>query len=103
MSYHVVQGAGGPVSTGGGFGNLTANGVPGTSDLYTVNGNAYNDPYLKLNNSGASNLLLGVNELQEIAVVTNGYTGEYGRAAGPNVNHTTKSGSNQFPANTARY
>jgi hypothetical protein len=87
------------VSTGGGYGNLTANGLPGTSNLYTVNGNDYNDPYLNLNNSGASNLLLGVNELQEIAVVTNGYTGQYGRAAGANVNYTTKSGTNQFHGN----
>jgi outer membrane receptor protein involved in Fe transport len=87
------------LSTGAGYGNFTANGLPGTSNLYTVNGNDYNDPYLNLNNSGASNLLLGANELQEITVVTNGYTGEYGRAAGANVNYTTKSGSNQFHGN----
>jgi hypothetical protein len=40
--------------------------------------------------------MLGVNEVQELTVVTNGYTGEYGRAAGANMNITTKSGSNQF-------
>ena len=87
------------VSTGSGYGNFTANGQPGTSNLYTVNGNDYNDPFNNLNNSGASNLLLGANELQEITVVTNGYTGEYGRAAGANVNYSTKSGSNQFHGN----
>ncbi len=87
------------LSTGAGYGNFTANGLPGTSNLYTVNGNDYNDPYLNLNNSGASNLLLGANELQEITIVTNGYTGEYGRQAGANVNYTTKSGSNKFHGN----
>jgi hypothetical protein len=87
------------LSTGAGYGNFTANGLPGTSNLYTVNGNDYNDPYLNLNNSGASNLLLGANELQEITVVTNGYTGEYGRAAGANVNYSTKSGPVIRPVN----
>ncbi len=99
ITNYVLQAPGVTLSTGGGYGNFTANGLPGTSNLFTVNGNDYNDPYLNLNNSGASNLLLGVNELQEIAVVTNGYTGEYGRAAGANVNYTTKSGSNQFHGN----
>jgi hypothetical protein len=87
------------LSTGAGYGNFTANGMPGTSNLYTVNGNDYNDPYLNLNNSGASNLLLGANELQEITIVTNGYTGEYGRQAGANVNYTTKSGGNRYHGN----
>jgi hypothetical protein len=87
------------VSTGAGYGNFTANGLPGTANLYTVNGNDYNDPFNNLNNSGSSNLLLGSNELQEITIVTNGYTGEYGRAAGANVNYTTKSGTNQFHGN----
>jgi len=103
ITNYVLQAPGVTLSTGGGYGNFTANGLPGTSNLFTVNGNDYNDPYLNLNNSGASNLLLGVNELQEIAVVTNGYTGEYGRAAGANVNYTTKSGSNQFHGNAGWY
>jgi Outer membrane efflux protein/Carboxypeptidase regulatory-like domain len=45
-------------SSGNGFGNFSAFGLPGTSNLFTVNGNDYNDPFLNLNNSGASNLLL---------------------------------------------
>ena len=52
--------------------------------------------FLNLNNSGASNLLLGGNELQEVAVVSNGYTGQYGRQAGAQMDYTTKSGGNSF-------
>jgi hypothetical protein len=83
-------------STGGGYGNFSAFGLPGTSNLFTVNGNDYNDPFLNLNNSGSSNLLLGGNELQEVAVVSNGYTGQYGRQAGAQIDYSTKSGGNTF-------
>src|ERR1700735_2113502 len=83
-------------STGGGYGNFSAFGLPGTSNLFTVNGNDYNDAFLNLNNSGSSNLLLGGNELQEVAVVSNGYTGQYGRQAGAQIDYSTKSGSSAF-------
>jgi len=83
-------------TSGGGYGNFSAFGLPATSNLFTENGNDENDPFLNLNNSGSSNLLLGKNEIQEVAVVTNGYTGQYGRMAGANVNYTTKSGTNQY-------
>jgi hypothetical protein len=83
-------------STGGGYGNFSAFGLPGTSNLFTVNGNDYNDAFLNLNNSGSSNLLLGGNELQEVAVVSNGYTGQYGRQAGAQIDYSTKSGGNTF-------
>ncbi len=86
-------------SSGGGYGNFTANGLPATANLFTVNGNDEMDPYLNLNNSGASNLLLGQNELAEATVTTNGYTGEFGRNAGAQVNYATKSGTNGFHGN----
>jgi len=87
-------------SDGGGYGNFTAFGLPATANLFTVNGNDEMDPYLNLNNSGATNLLLGANELQEDSVVANGYTGQYGRQAGAQVNYATKSGSNNWHGNT---
>ncbi|MBV8050790.1 MAG: carboxypeptidase regulatory-like domain-containing protein [Acidobacteriaceae bacterium] len=87
------------LSTGGGYGNFTAYGMPGTSNLYTINGGDMNDPYNNLNNSGSSNNMLGSNEVQEVAIVHNGYTGQYGRAASVNMNFTTKSGTNQFHGN----
>jgi len=86
-------------SSGGGYGNFTAFGLPATSNLFTVNGNDENDPYLNLNNSGATNLLLGKNEVQEVSVVANGYTGQYGRMAGAQVDYATKSGTNSWHGN----
>jgi hypothetical protein len=82
------------MNTGGTYGNFSAFGLPATSNLFTLNGNDENDPFLNLNNSGSSNLLLGQNEVQEVAVVSNGYTAQYGRQAGVQVDYTTKSGSN---------
>jgi hypothetical protein len=75
--------------------------LPATSNLFTLNGNDENDPFLNLNNSGSSNLLLGQNEVQEVAVVSNGYTAQYGRQAGVQVDYTTKSGGNAFHGDAA--
>jgi hypothetical protein len=85
----------------GGYGNFSAFGLPATSNLFTLNGNDENDPFLNLNNSGSSNLLLGQNEVQEVAVVSNGYTAQYGRQAGVQVDYSTKSGSNAFHGNAS--
>ncbi len=87
------------MSTGMGYGNFSTHGLPGTSNLFTINGNDYNDPYLNLNNSGASNNLLGQNEIQEAAVISNAYSVQYGRQAGAQVNYVTKSGSNTWHGN----
>ena len=90
-------------TTGGGYGNFSAFGLPGTANLFTVNGNDYNDPFLNLNNSGASNLLLGSNEIQEVSVISNAYTGQYGRQAGAQIDYATKSGGNAFHGDAVYY
>ncbi|HTS38415.1 MAG TPA: carboxypeptidase regulatory-like domain-containing protein [Candidatus Solibacter sp.] len=83
----------------GGYGNFTANGLPATSNLFTVNGENDMDPYFNINNSGASNLTLGQNEISEATVITNPYGGQYGQLAGAQVTYVTKSGTNQFHGN----
>lgn len=84
------------MNTQAGYGNFTANGLPGNSNLFTTNGMDNNDPYLNLNNSGATNLMLGQNEVQEVNVTINGYSGQYGGLAGANINYITRSGSNGY-------
>lgn len=103
MTAYAFTAPGVTISTGAGYGSFSAFGLPGVSNLFTVNGNDNMDPYLNLNNSGASNLTLGSNEISEAAVVLNGYTGQYGRQAGANVNYVTKSGTNQWHGNAAWY
>lgn len=87
------------MNTGSGYGNFSVHGLPGTSNLFTINGNDYNDAYLNLSNAGASNLLLGGNEIQETTIVLNPYTVQYGRQAGAQVSYITKSGTNAFHGN----
>jgi hypothetical protein len=99
LSFVAQTAAGSVMNTGMGFGNFSSFGVSASSNLFTLNGMYDNDPFLNLNNSGATNLLLGNNEVQEATVVTNGYSGQYGGFAGANVNYITKSGSNNWHGN----
>jgi hypothetical protein len=101
MTAYAQTAPGVTLSTGAGYGNFSAFGLPGTSNLFTINGADNMDPYLNLNNSGASNLTLGANEISEAAVVLNGYTGQYGRQAGAQVNYVTRSGANAFHGNAS--
>jgi len=92
----VVNTAGGAMFGGG---NFEVNGLPATSNLFTIDGSNDNDPYFNVNNSGATNLTLGLNDISESTVVSNGYSGAYGGLAGANVNYVTKSGTNSFHGN----
>jgi hypothetical protein len=80
-------------------GNFSILGMPGTSNLFTLNGMNNNNIQMNTNNSGAMGMLLGQNEIQEATIVSNGYSGQFGGAAGASVNYLTKSGGNKFHGN----
>ena len=101
LTYIAQTAPGVTMNVGQGYGNFQAYGLPSTSNLFTVNGENDMDPYLNLNNSGATNLTLGRNEVQEATVITNAYSGQYGQQAGAQVNYVTKSGTNQYHGNVA--
>ena len=99
LSYIAQTAAGSMMNTLGGYGKFSSYGLPATSNLFTLDGMDDNDPFYNLNDSGATNLLLGQNEIAEASVVSSSYTGEYGTLAGANINYVTKSGTNQFHGN----
>jgi len=101
LTYFAQTSPGVTMNSGGGYGNFSANGLPGTSNLFTVNGENDMDPYLNLNNSGATNLTLGRNELDEATVISNAYSGQYGQQAGAQINYVTKSGTNAYHGNAS--
>src|SRR3954453_4285614 len=99
LTYYIQTAPGTTMNTQGGYGNASSFGISATSNLFTVDGMNENDPFLNLNNSGATNLMLGANDIQTATIVNNGYSGQYGELAGMNVNYVTKSGTNKFHGN----
>jgi Carboxypeptidase regulatory-like domain len=87
------------MNSGGGYGNFNTNGLPATSNVFTVDGENQMDPFLNLNNSGPTNLMLGKNSIDEANVVTNAYGGQYGQQAGAQVSLVSKGGTNNFHGN----
>jgi hypothetical protein len=82
-----------------GFGNFQVNGLPGTSNGFIVDGLETNDPLTNLNSGLATNLVLGMNSMEEVTVNTTSYRVDQGRYAGSQVNYITKSGTNTFRGN----
>jgi len=85
------------------LGNFSILGMPGTSNLFTLNGMNNNNIQKNTNNGGALGMMLGQNEVQEATIVSNGYSAQFGGAAGANINYLTKSGGNAFHGNAAYY
>ena len=74
-------------------------GMPGTSYAFTVDGLSITENTLNLVRGGALGITLGTNQIQEATVVTSAYSGQFGNAAGGNINYVSKSGSNAFHGN----
>jgi len=87
------------MNTQGGYGNFAVDGLPATSNTFTMNGGYQGDPYLNLNNSGATNLLLGSNDVDTVTVTTNSYDASFGGLGGAQVNQVSRSGSNDWHGN----
>lgn len=83
--------------------NFSILGMPGTSYRYTMDGMNNTDNSYNLQPVGALFILSGQNQIQEATVVSTGYSGQFGGAAGGNVNYISKSGSNEFHGNAQYY
>ena len=103
LTYIVQTAPGAVMNSQMGYGNTSIYGLPATSNVFTINGELDNDPFFNVNNSGATNLLLGQNDVREATAVSNGYSGQYGTLGGANVNYVTKSGTNAFHGNLIYY
>ena len=72
--------------------NFAVNGQSGRYNNFEVDGQSNND-----NSIGGPQLFFGSQDaIQQLQVITNDYSAQYGRNAGAVVNYITKSGSNSF-------
>ena len=76
----------------------SAFGVVG-STMYQIDGENFNDPYNNANNSGASNLTLGLDDIDQAVVTGNGYSGQFGGLVGATVSFISKQGGNRVHGN----
>jgi hypothetical protein len=87
----------------GGYGNFSSFGISGLSNMFTLDGGYENDPFLNLNNTGASNLTLGNNEVDTVTVVSPAYSAQFGGLGGAQVNEITAGGGNRIHGNANYY
>lgn len=72
--------------------NFSVNGQSGRNNNFELDGQSNND-----NSVAGPQIFFGNQDaIQEIAVITDDYSAQYGRNAGAVVNYITKSGTNQF-------
>jgi hypothetical protein len=82
-----------------GYGNVQFNGLPALSNAYIVDGLETNDPLTNLNSGLSTNLVLGLNSIEEVTVNTTSYAVDQGRYGASQINYITKSGTNTFHGN----
>ncbi|HYE76004.1 MAG TPA: carboxypeptidase regulatory-like domain-containing protein, partial [Blastocatellia bacterium] len=73
-------------------GNFSVNGMRLRSNNFMIDGQDSNDPSV----TGSQQPINNPDVVQEVRLITNQFSAEYGRAAGSVVNILTKSGSNEF-------
>jgi hypothetical protein len=88
-------------TTAGGYGNFSSFGISGLSNMFTLDGGYENDPFLNLNNTGASNLTLGNNEVDTVTIVAPAFSSQYGGLGGAQVNEITTAGTNKLHGNVS--
>ncbi|HEV2289185.1 MAG TPA: carboxypeptidase-like regulatory domain-containing protein [Candidatus Acidoferrales bacterium] len=80
------------MNTVGGTGNFAQYGMPATSNKFTRDGVDQMQPFQSINDTGATGLMLGTNEIQEVDISNNNYSGSVSELAGTGVNLITRSG-----------
>ena len=81
------------------FANFSILGMPGTSYRYTIDGTNNSDNGTNFNRHSGLGLFLGQNQIQEATIVSNGYSAQFGGAAGGDINYISKSGTNAIHGN----
>ena len=84
-------------------GNFSNYGMPATSNRFSVDGLEELEPLKTVNYSGPSRNMLGTNEVQDVSVVSNDYSGTYGELAGAGVDYVTTSGGNSLHGNATYF
>src|ERR1700679_1365306 len=72
--------------------NFSVNGQRGRANNFEIDGQSNNDNYI----AGPQAFFDNQDAIQELQVITNDFSAQYGRNAGSVVNYVTKSGTNAF-------
>src|ERR1700761_8765081 len=75
LTYIAQVSSGVVMNTQAGGGNFSAFGLPGYSNMFTINGMDYLNSFGDNNKAGATNDSLRANEMQRVTVDNNGYSG----------------------------